>query len=100
MDKYVVIRTDNEDINVVAYKDNIGNAVDVMTKDFFEYLDEKQKADILMGLLCNEEDATEFVYGSLDNDSPELWMSAEVSDDDYYHNWKIIPVAFEEKKEN
>ena len=45
MDKYVVIRTDNEDINVAAYEDNIGDAFDVMTKDFFEYLNEKQTSN-------------------------------------------------------
>ena len=43
MEKYVVIRTDNEDINVVAYEEHIGDAFDIMMENFLEYMNEVQK---------------------------------------------------------
>ena len=99
MEKYVVVRTDNEDVNVVTYEEHIGDAFDIMMENFLEYMNEVQKRDILIDFICNDEGMTDYVGGSREEDTAELWMSAEVSDDGYSHCWKIIPVAFDEKKE-
>lgn len=96
MEKYVVIRTDNEDINVVAYKDTFDKAFDVMIKNLLEQIDDRQKIDIVSAYISGEtEEYERLMVLERGMDTADVWISGELSNDECYHAWKIIPVAFE-----
>lgn len=96
MDKFVVVRTDEEDINVVTYKDTFDKAYDVLIDNFLSYIDDGQKIDIVSAYISGEtEEYENLMTLKRGMDTADAWISGEISIDECYHAWKIIPVAFE-----